>query len=131
MVARVAVPALAALWERRIGLEIGAGQIVQQHVEAGVEQVAPARDQMLEQRVLVCQQQIMTGIELVDLGQGKIRAQQIRQRAAREPLPMQAPLAPRRQQPVRRQHQENRIPARPLAADRKPRPEPVELQLPP
>jgi hypothetical protein len=105
VVARVAVPALVAFRERRIGLEVGAGQVIKQHIEAGVEQIPPARDQMLEQGVFVLQQQIVTGIELVDLGQGEVRPQQIRQRAALEPLAVQAPLAPWCQQPVRCQHQ--------------------------
>lgn len=42
MIAAVAVAALVGLAERPIGLEVGAGQVVQQHVEAGVEQVALA-----------------------------------------------------------------------------------------
>src|SRR5215471_10049158 len=48
MVARVSVPALVIFWKRRIGFKIGAGQIVEQHVEADVEQIAPASDQVIE-----------------------------------------------------------------------------------
>ena len=72
MVARVAVAALVALGKRRIGFEIRAGQVVQQHVEACVEQIPPAPDQVIEQRLLVRQQAVMTGVELVDLGQREV-----------------------------------------------------------
>ena len=43
-------------------------------------------DQMIEQRLLVLQQPIMTAIELVDLGQPEIAAQQIGQRGPLEPF---------------------------------------------
>ena len=132
MVARVAVAALVAVRKRRIGLEIGAGQVVQQHVEAGVEQIPPPLDQVIEQRLLVRQQPVVTGIELVDLREGEVRAQQVSQRAALEPRAVQTPLAARRQQAVCRQHEQDGVPARALAARRQPlRPELVELQLPP
>jgi hypothetical protein len=87
---------------------------------------------MIEQSLLMREQPVMAGIELVDLRQGKIRSQKIRQRAAFEPLTVQPPLAPRRQQPVGHQNQQNRIPSRAFAARREPlRPEPVQLQLTP
>ena len=73
LVAAVAVAALVALRHvRGVDLEVGAGQIVEQHVEVDVEQVAPALHQMREQRVLVLQQQVMAGIELVRLGQTEV-----------------------------------------------------------
>ena len=43
---------------------------------------------MIEDRLLVLQQPVMTAIQLVDLGQPGIRAQQIGQRAALKPLTM-------------------------------------------
>jgi hypothetical protein len=55
-------------------------------------------------RLLVRQQPVVTGIELVDLRKSQVRAQQIRQRAAGESLAVQTPLAARRQQSVRHQH---------------------------
>ena len=68
----------------------------------------------------------------MDLGNGKVLSQQVGQRALLEPFPVQAPLAARRQQPIRHQHEQHVVPARALAAGRKPlRPEPVKLQLPP
>jgi len=69
LVTAVAVAALVSLRHvRGVDLEIRAGQVVEQHVEVGVEQVAPARHQMREQIRFVGQQDIMTGVELVRLG---------------------------------------------------------------
>jgi hypothetical protein len=97
MVARIAEAPLVAVGKRRLGLEIRAGQIVEQEIEAGVEQVAPAARQMIEQRLFVFQQPVVAAIELVDLGQPEVGAQQIGQRGPFEPFPMQPPLAARRQ----------------------------------
>ena len=116
VIARVPEAALVAFRKRRIRLEIGAGQIVEQHVVADVEQVAPAPHQVIEDRLLVRQQPVVTAIQLVDLGQPGILAQQIGQGAALKPLTMQPPLAARRQQAVGDQHEQHLIPARPLAA---------------
>jgi len=57
-VTRVAEAALVLLRERRIGLQVRARQIVQQHLEAGVEQIAPAPHQMIEHRRLVLQKPV-------------------------------------------------------------------------
>jgi hypothetical protein len=40
-----------AVAKRRIGLEVGARQVVQQHVEGDIEQIPPALDQMIEYRL--------------------------------------------------------------------------------
>jgi hypothetical protein len=90
------VPALVAL--RHVGgvdLEIGAGQIVEQHVEVDVEQIAPAGHQMGEQVRFVRQQKIMAGVEFVWLGQAKIRSQKIGHGTAAKPVAVQLPLAAR------------------------------------
>jgi hypothetical protein len=133
LVAAVAMSTLRPLGQiGRVHFEIRAGQIVQQHVEIGVEQVAPALRQMRKQRVLVREQEVVAGIELVRLGQAEVRADEIGHRAVAEPFPMQPPLAARRDQPVGDQHLEHMIPSRPLAARGQALgPEPVELQLPP
>ena len=47
----------------------------------------------------------MTAIQLVDLGQPGILAQQIGQGAALKPLAVQAPFAARRQQTIDDQHE--------------------------
>ena len=69
MVRRITVPTRVACWEGGIGFEVGAGQIIEQHIEVDIEQVAPASDQMVEQRLLVFEQPIVTAVQLVDLRQ--------------------------------------------------------------
>ena len=122
---------LAAFWQVRCGdLEVGAGQIVQQHVEVGVEQIAPAPDQMREQRFLVLEQQIVAGIKLVLFRQSEVRTQEIGHRAVAEPLPMQPPFATRSDQPVAGENLQNLIPPRSLSIRRQAiGPEPIELKL--
>ena len=85
---------------------------------------------MPEQRVLVSEQPIMTGIELMDLGEISVGAQQIAQCRAGEPLPVQSPFVARRDQPVRGQYEQHVIPARAFTAGRQTRqPEPVEMEF--
>ena len=130
MIARVAVTALVAFRKRRIGLEIGARQIVEKNVEPGVEQIPPAARQMIEHRLLVRQQKIMAGVKLVALGKTEILAQKIGKRTLAKPFAMQPPFAARREQPIGHQHEQHQIPARALAIDAEPfLPEAIELQL--
>src|SRR6476646_1187036 len=132
MIARVPETALVAFRERRIRLEIGARQIVEQRVVADVEQIAPPSHQMIEDRLLVRQQSVMTAIQLVDLGAPGILAKQIGQGAALKPLTVQPPFAARRQQAIGNQYEQDLTPARPLAARPQPlAPELIQLQLPP
>ena len=105
---------------------------VEQHVEIGVEKIAPSPRQMREQRVLVGEQQVVAGIELVRLSQAEIRSQQIGHGAPAEPLAMQPPLAAGFDQPVGDQDVQDLVPARSLPARGQAfGPEPVELQVPP
>src|ERR1700745_4110712 len=105
---------------------------IEQHIEADVEQVAPAPDQMIEQSLLVFEQSVVTAIQLVDFGQPEVFAEQIGHGTALKPFAMQPPLAARRQQPVGRQQQQHPVPPRTLAARRQPSaPETIELQLAP
>jgi hypothetical protein len=133
LVAAVAVTALRALWQIGcVDLEIGARQIVEQHVERNVEHVAPAFGQMREQRPFVSEQQVVTGVELVSVGQTQVAPQQVAHRTVEEPLAMQSPLAARRDQPIGRQHLQHVVPTRPLAARRQSLgPETIEPQLAP
>src|SRR5208283_1736925 len=115
----------------RIDLKVRGGQVIQQYVEADVEQIPPATHQMIKQRRLVLEQQIVAVIERV-LVDDTVHAQQIRQRTASIPLTMQTPLAAGREQSIHRQNQQHLIPARPLATRRQTlRPELVQLQLAP
>src|ERR1700716_140278 len=93
--------------------EISARQVVEQHVVADVEQVSPPPRQVIKDRLLVHQQPIVTAVQLVDLGQPGILTQQIGHGTALTPLPVQAPLAARRQQTVDDQREQDLIPARP------------------
>jgi hypothetical protein len=122
VIARVPEAALVAFWKRPIRFEIGARQIVEQHVVADVEQVSPPSHQMIEDRLLVGEQSVMTTIQLVDLGEPGILAQEIGQGAALKPLAVQPPLAARGpsahgldpwgQQAIGDQHEQDLIPAR-------------------
>lgn len=85
---------------------------------------------MREQRVLMCKQQIVAGVELMLFRKAEVRAQQISHRAVTEPLAMQPPLAPRRNQPIGREYLQDLIPSGLLAARRQPiGPEAIELKL--
>ena len=126
----MAVPPLVPLRERRVGLEVGAGQVVEQHIEGGVEEIAPAPDQMVEDRLLVGEQPVMAAVELVAFRQAGILAQQIGERTAVEPVAMQPPLAARREQAIGHQHEQDQIPARALAVGGQPVcPEAIESKL--
>jgi hypothetical protein len=115
-----------------VDLEIRAGQIVEQHVEGGVEQIAPALRQMREQRLFVGEQEVVAGVELVRLGEAEIRSEEIGHGAAEEPLAMQPPFAARRDEPVGDQHLQHVVPARSFAACRQAfGPETIEMQLAP
>src|SRR5258705_7103223 len=74
VIARVPEAALVAFRKRRIRFEVCARQIIKQHVVADVEQVAPPSHQVIEDRLLVPQQSVMTAIQLVDLGEPRILA---------------------------------------------------------
>ena len=120
MIARVAVAALVRLVRRRIGLEIRARQVIQEHIEARVEQIPPAIHQMIEQRLACARAADRDSRRACESRPGRaIDTQQIAQRAALEPVPMQAPLAARREQPIHHQHQEHLIPTRAFARGRR------------
>ena len=133
LVAAVAVASLAVL--RQIGgvdLEIRAGQIVEQHIEGGVEQIAPALGQMREQLLFVSEQQVVTVVELVRFREAEVGPQEVGHGAVEEPLAMQPPLASRSNQPVGDQHLQHMVPARSLAASGQALgPETIELKLAP
>ena len=83
VIARVPKAPLVAFRKWWIGLEIGARQVVEQHVVADIEQIAPPPHQMIEDRLLVHQQPVVTAVQLVDFRQPGIFAQQVGQRALR------------------------------------------------
>ena len=100
------IPAVAML---RLGnllafaFDVGARQVVQQHVEARLKQLLPALPQMIEQRGLVLPDAVQTAIQAVLLRHREARAQQISHGALVKPLPVQTELAARRHQPAHHQ----------------------------
>jgi hypothetical protein len=132
VIARVAEAAFVAFRKWRIRLEIGAREVVEQHVVADVEQIAPPPRQVIKDRLFVRQQSVVTAVQFVDLGQPCVLAQQIGQGTAPKPLAVQPPFAARRQQAIGNQHKQDPIPVRPLTAHAQPlRPEQIELQFAP
>lgn len=124
-----AVAELPQTLERRVALEVGARQVVQQHVEARLEQRLPALAQKAEELPTMRQQLVQAAVQHV-VRQRLRGAQQIRQRTVSVPVPVQPPLAARIDQLVRRQRLQHVQPARPLAARRQPRP-PEAIQFQP
>jgi hypothetical protein len=114
LVAAVAELPLALL--RHVALKVRAGQVVQPHVEAGIEQALPASGEEVEKRRLVGQQLVQAAVQRVLLRHRTILAQQIRLRRPVEPLPVQAPFAARLQQALAHQDLQPVQPARALAA---------------
>ncbi len=72
LVAAVAVLTLVRCFPRSVGLEVSAGQIVQQHVERGAEQFTPTLLEKQHQGVLVRQQLVQAAIQRIFLGQRKV-----------------------------------------------------------
>ncbi len=68
--------ALVAIIARRVGLEVSARQVVQQHLELGGKQVLPALAKMAEQILFVREQLVQTAVEPILLDQRIIPAQQ-------------------------------------------------------
>src|ERR1700680_3520471 len=94
-ITRVPETALVLLAKRRVGFEVGARQVVEQHVKGDIEQVAPARHQVIKNRLLVLEQPIVTLIKLVNVRYPTIRAKQVTKGTALEPQSIQAPFCAR------------------------------------
>jgi len=130
VIARVAVAALIVFICRWIGFEVRAREIIQEHIEARVEQIPPATYQVIEHGLFVRKQPVVTTVERMDVGKRGIGAKQITERTPLKPVPMQAPLATRRQEPIRHQHKQHLIPTRTFARGRQSlAPELIEPQL--
>src|SRR5437899_10961012 len=61
------IPTLVTFRKRRIRLKICARQVIEQHVDADVEQITPPPYQAIKYRLLVGQQPVVTPIQLTDL----------------------------------------------------------------
>ena len=78
LVTAVAVLAQVRLAALHVALEVGAGQVVQQHVELGIEEFAPAPAQEFVQLILVFDEPIQAAVQRVLLGQREVRVEQVR-----------------------------------------------------
>ena len=99
----------------RITFKIRAGQIVEEHLELCVEEIAPARGEMIEERRLVGHEFVMARVEAMNLRERKISAEQIGDGRVLKPMPVQPPLAPRIDEPVKHEGLQDLIPAPALA----------------
>ena len=88
---------------RGITFEIGAGQVVEQYIVPGLEQIPPALRQKTEQ-IASCAPAACPGSDTASaLHQGIALAQQLAHRTVPIPLPMQPPFAARIHQPIAHQ----------------------------
>ena len=101
---------------RLLTLEVGAGQVVEQHLELRAEQVAPAGAQMGEERVLVFEQSIQAAIERVVLGEAFVGTEQVGTGGGGKPVPVQPPFAPGRKQAIEREQAQDFLPVGAFAA---------------
>jgi len=113
-----------------VGLEVGAGQVVQQHIESGAEELAPAAHEEPEQFVLVLDQLVQAAVQGVLLGQGEVRIQQVGHGTGIEPLAVQPPLGSWVDEAVGHQRLEHLQPRCAALHARQPRtPEALEFEL--
>jgi len=77
-----------------VDLSHEASQIVEQHVELGAEEIAPAGAQMGEELVLVGEQAVEATINHVVLGEPFVRAEQVGAGGGGEQVPVQPPFTP-------------------------------------
>src|SRR5262249_15723805 len=74
-------------------LDVGAGQVIQQHIQLCLEQVLPALPQMLKQGWLALQNAIQRTIETILFCHRKVSPQPLSHRTLIAPLPVHAKLA--------------------------------------
>jgi len=109
-VARVAELAFVAGREGRVALEVGAGQIVEQHVEFDPEEVFPTPAQEGEEVVLVLQEQVVAAVEGVFGGDAEVLIKQAAHGAAIKPMAVEPPFAAGLQKPIATEQLEDMFP---------------------
>ena len=102
---------------RRVAFAVGAGQVVEEHVELGAEEIAPALAQMGEEGVLVCEQTVPAAGEGVVRGQAFIPAEPISAGGGAKPVPGPSPFAAGGEQTVESQEPEPLFPVGAFATD--------------
>jgi len=110
VVAGLAISALVIRRERRIALEVGAGQVAEQHLVGCVEKVPPSIVEVGKQRLLVIEQAVTAAVEVVLGGQGEITTREIGRRRVVEPMAMQMLSAARLDEPKGDQYDEDGFP---------------------
>jgi hypothetical protein len=113
-----AVPMAALAVFRRIALEIGAGQVIQQDLEARTEQAFPARLEKAEERALVRDQLVQAAVQGVRLRHAQVFVQQVTDGGVGIPLSMQTPFTARIDQAIDHQGLQHVQPVRALATGR-------------
>jgi len=78
-----------------LAFEISAGQIVEQQIVSGAEEVFPAGLQVREERGAMRVKAVQTFVEAILGGQGEVLVEQLIHRAGKKPVAMQMPLAAR------------------------------------
>jgi hypothetical protein len=120
------------LRKRRIALEVGAGQVVEQDLVGGVEQGRPAGLEVGKQLGLVREELVEAAVERILPGDPEVLAEEIRHGTPVEPEPVQAPLAAGIEQAVDGQGLQDTEPACPFPrGGQAVLPEGVEVQRPP
>ena len=130
---RALVSAVAELTfpgERRVALEVGTGQVIEQDIKARLEQYLPALTKKREEGALVCQQLVQASVQGV-IGQHPSRtAEQILHGAVFIPVAMQPPLTTGVDELITHLRLQHLDPLRALATHWQTRlPKPVEFQL--
>src|SRR6202022_4256754 len=64
--------ALVCFSDRRIAFEIGTGQIIEENVKLGVEEISPALSQVSKERPFVLQEQVVAFVKSVAFGQAEV-----------------------------------------------------------
>ena len=85
----------------RIAFKIRAGEIVKEHLVFRIEEVAPARGEMVEERRFMRHDLVVAFVKAMDLRERKILPEQVRDGRVIKPMPMQPPLAARIDEPVK------------------------------
>src|SRR5207244_12836762 len=113
-----------------IAFKVSTRQIVEQHLELRIEEIAPAFLQMTKERRLVREQMVMHIVEPMAFSQSEIAAEQVGHRALLIPLAMKTPFAARINQAIAQQGPEKQHPRRALPpGGHLPGPDPVGPSL--
>ena len=99
----------------RITFKIRAGQIVEEHLELRVEEIAPSCGEVIKERRLMRHEFVVAFVEAMDFRERKISTEQVREGRVLKPRPVQPPLAPRIDEPVKHEGLQDLIPTRAFA----------------